>query len=193
MRLMLVHAHPNPDSLTAAARDAVLAGAARRGAKVRLVDLAAEGFDPRLTEAEHRAYASAEPAPDLRAHLENLRWADTLIFTAPVWWGHMPALLSGWAARVLRPGLGFEVRTGGRLHPLLENVTKIGLVTSTGAPEIYWRVWRRSPERGFVTAIAPCFHPRARRLHWVLHGVDAKTPAQRARWLEHVSKCIETA
>ena len=193
MRLLLVHAHPDPDSLTAAARDAVLAGATRRGAGVRLVDLAAEGFDPRLTADEHRGYASADPAPGLRAHLDHLQWADTLIFTAPVWWGHVPPLLTGWAARLLRPGLAFDVGPGGRLVPRLANVIRIGLVTSTGAPGLYWRLWRRSPERGFLTAIAPCFHPRARRLHLALHGVDATTPRQRARWLEQVAARIETA
>ena len=49
MRTLVVYCHPNPGSLIAAAKDRVLAGLAAAGHDVRLTDLYADGFEPRLT------------------------------------------------------------------------------------------------------------------------------------------------
>ena len=191
MRLLLVHAHPNPQGFTAAVRDAVLAGAQARGAEARLIDLCAEGFDPRLTAAEWASYATPNLPPDLAAHLAHLHWADTLVFTAPVWWGSVPPVLRGWVDRLFRPGIAFDV-AGGRLTPCLTNIRTMVLVTSTGAPWAYWRLIRRSPERDILRAIAPCVHPRARQVHLALHGIDTTTPAHRSTHLAKVTARITT-
>lgn len=186
MQVLVVHAHPRADSFTAALCAAVRAA---RGGDV--IDLCAEAFDPRLSADEHRTYADGAVPPDLAAHLEKLRAADALVFTAPVWWGGPPAVLRGWAERLLRPGLAFEVAPHGRLRPLLPNIRHLGLITATGAPGLYWRWLRRSPERNFLRAIAPCFHPKAARLHMALHGIDTTTPAQRAAFLAKVTARIK--
>lgn len=38
---------------------------------------------------------------DIAAELEKLRKAEYVIFIHPLWWGSVPAILKGWADRVL--------------------------------------------------------------------------------------------
>lgn len=48
-RVLAVHCHPSPESLTAAIRDTVCAAVRGRGDVVDLLDLLAKGFEPATT------------------------------------------------------------------------------------------------------------------------------------------------
>ena len=75
MRALVVHAHPRPDSFTAAMRDAVLRGLDARGSAVDIIDLWAEGFDP----------LGPPPAVESSGHLQRLRGASALVLVYPTW------------------------------------------------------------------------------------------------------------
>ncbi|MEO1058880.1 MAG: NAD(P)H-dependent oxidoreductase, partial [Actinomycetota bacterium] len=96
-RALVVSAHPDPTSFTAAARDRAIAALEGRGADVELLDLYAEGFDPKLTAAEHRHHLdhrrdrAADPDAAIARHGELLRWCDTLVIVYPTWWSAQPA------------------------------------------------------------------------------------------------------
>ena len=56
MRVLVIYAHPVATSYVAAMRDAVLRGLAVNGHEARVIDLYAEGFDPRLSASEFAIY-----------------------------------------------------------------------------------------------------------------------------------------
>ena len=114
-RCLIVVAHPSPGSFTAGWAQASRAAAAAIG-EVRFADLYADGFDP--AERPDR-YGAAEPdvmraqdaavrdgrlPPDIAGHIDNLLWADRVIFHFPLWWFAPPAMLKGWCDRVLLHG-----------------------------------------------------------------------------------------
>ena len=101
MRCLVVYCHPVPESFGAALRDTAVAALSDRGCDVRLTDLYAEGFDPVLGADERRAMDRAPTDPALAPHIENLRWAQAILFVYPTWWYGLPAMLKGWLDRGL--------------------------------------------------------------------------------------------
>ena len=90
-KILLVHAHPRTDSYSHALADAVEAGANEGGHTIRRRDLYKERFSPVMTAAERGAYlrdfdmVPKRLASDVRSHLDDLRWADSVVFVYPTW------------------------------------------------------------------------------------------------------------
>lgn len=112
MQTLVVTAHPDPESLTAAVATRVLA---RLGsASTAVADLAAEGFDPRFDSADRAAYRGEAPAPaDVLAEQKRIDEVEHLVLVFPVYWWSMPALLKGWIDRVFVNGWAFEIDAAG--------------------------------------------------------------------------------
>ncbi|MHA4867350.1 NAD(P)H-dependent oxidoreductase [Duganella sp. PWIR1] len=107
MNILIVYAHPAPDSLNGALKDYAVRHLQAAGHEVRVSDLYAMEWKATLEASEipervhHRA--------DVLAEQEKLRWADTVIFQFPLWWFSMPAIMKGWVERVYTYGFGYGV------------------------------------------------------------------------------------
>ncbi|MER7346999.1 NAD(P)H oxidoreductase [Streptomyces aurantiacus] len=127
-KVLLVTGHPRPDSLTSQlvrhARERLTA----QGHAVDLLDLAAEGFDPRMTPADEPDWADPEKtySPEVQEHMRRVAAADAIVVVFPLWWFGLPALLKGWIDRVWNHGFAY----GGR-DSLLDRtrVLWLGLVS----------------------------------------------------------------
>lgn len=159
MHVLLVLAHPLPDSFAAAMAATAKVALEENGHSVDLFDLYREGFDPRLSEAERRGYFDV-PFEGAHAQMEiaRLQAADALVLVFPQWWFNFPAVLKGFFDRVLAPGVAFlHDRDGGRIRPGLTRLRHIRVFTTTGSP--WWVVKfymgdpvRRLLKRGITTA-----------------------------------------
>jgi NAD(P)H dehydrogenase (quinone) len=120
MNVFQVVAHPEPRSFNLA-----LAGVARttlqaQGHEVRESDLYRMGFDPvsdrhNFTTVKDPVYFKQQMeelhateqdgfAPEVEREIASLEWCDLLILQFPLWWFGLPAILKGWADRVLAFG-----------------------------------------------------------------------------------------
>lgn len=120
MKVLIVHAHPEPQSFTAALKDAAIADLTAAGHEVVVSDLYAMQWNPVASAAdfgsrgnpeymnyalEQRANAEAGTlAADIEAELAKVMAADLIIFTFPLYWFSVPAILKGWFDRVLVSG-----------------------------------------------------------------------------------------
>lgn len=119
-RVLIVHAHPEPRSFTAALKDTAVETLRTRGDAVVVSDLYADGFDPVLKagdfpergdpayfspalEQRHADATGTLPA-DVRRELARVEWADLLILSFPLYWFSVPAMMKGWFDRVLVSG-----------------------------------------------------------------------------------------
>jgi putative NADPH-quinone reductase len=185
---LVVVCHPNPDSLTRAAFERVLAGLDRAGDAVRIIDLDAEGFDPRLSREERRLhFEPPELRPQVADHVALLRWADRVVLVHPTWFGGQPARLKGWFDRVWINGVAFGTRPGSaRIHGRLGNVRQLHVVTTHGSgPVANWLQGNGGRVLVFRTLRALC-HPRTRCRWTAVYGVDRRTPHELAQWLDRV-------
>src|SRR4051794_32411654 len=125
MKVLLVFAHPEPHSLSAALRDVAVQELERQGHEVRVSDLYAMGWKSevdradfptltsdtrlRVTAASRDAYYADALTADVKAEIEKLLWADVLILQFPLWWFSVPAILKGWVDRVFAYGFAYGV------------------------------------------------------------------------------------
>ena len=125
MKVLLVFAHPEPASLSAALRDEAIAELTAQGHEVVVSDLYAMNWkasvdhadfpalDPRdrlkVAAASSAAFTQDALTADVKAEQEKLRWADMLILQFPLWWYAMPAILKGWVDRVYAYGFAYGV------------------------------------------------------------------------------------
>ena len=122
MHTLVVTAHPDRDSLTARiARQ--LQGALQPGT-AQVLDLAADGFDPRFGSADRNAYRGSGHVPaDVLRQQRRLDDVDHLVLVFPVYWWSMPALLKGWIDRVFINGWAFDIDPAGGTRRNLGRLT----------------------------------------------------------------------
>jgi NAD(P)H dehydrogenase (quinone) len=125
VRVLVVFAHPEPRSLNGALRDIAIQELKAQGHELRQSDLYADGWEPRVdradfpsiapgerlvpVDASKRSFGANTLTADVRAEIDKLLWADTLILIFPLWWFSMPAILKGWVDRVFAYGFAYGV------------------------------------------------------------------------------------
>lgn len=184
MNILVVLAHPSPDSFNHALAGAVRDALRGAGHDVVFHDLCAEKFDP-LLPADEIPSAAALP-PSIQRHCAELKAADGIVVIHPNWWGQPPAVLKGWIDRVIRPGVAYRFAEGdnGEGVPvgLLKAKAAVVLNTSNTAAareqaafgDPLESIWKRCI---FDLCGVRDFH---RRMFAV---VVAATPEQRGAWL----------
>ncbi|MFM9607523.1 NAD(P)H-dependent oxidoreductase [Streptomyces niveiscabiei] len=115
MKTLIVHAHPEPQSLNGSLTDLAVRTLEGAGHEVRVSDLYAMGWKAVVDAADYgpaassplkvaldsgRAFDTGTLTADVRAEQEKLLWADTVVLQFPLWWYTMPAILKGWVDRV---------------------------------------------------------------------------------------------
>ncbi len=150
--VLIVTAHPDPESLTHAVARALRRALEDDGrTPVAVADLAAEGFDPRFTLADRHTYRTGHDAPaDVAAERERLDGVRDLVLVFPVYWWSLPALLKGWVDRVFGNGWAFRVGPDGGVVRLLGDLT-VHLVPIAG--DDAGRYERHGYDRAFTTQV----------------------------------------
>jgi len=152
MRIFIVHAHHEPQSFNSAMTRVSSEALAAAGHEVVISDLYAMGFDPvsdrrnfttvqdpiylkQQTEELH-ASRSAGFTPDVHREMEKLADCDLLILQFPLWWGGLPAILKGWADRVLACGVAYG---GGRWFDsgVFTGKRAMCALTTGGSPDLF--------------------------------------------------------
>lgn len=108
MHVLIILDHPNPESFSAAIAQRFVEGAQAAGHSTELVDLCAEGFDPRWTMADVEANEGGTPPPDVVREQARIAAADAICFVFPLFWWGMPAMTKGWVDRVWCWGWAYD-------------------------------------------------------------------------------------
>ncbi len=193
MRTLVVYCHPVPESYCAALRDAAVATLTARGDEVRIVDLYAEGFDPVMTAGERRIYDQGPPAdPALQPYVENLKWAQAVLFVYPTWWYGLPAMLKGWFDRVWATGVVFDLPPdGGRIVSRISHIRRIGIVTTCGATMLVSFLMGQPGRKTIMRGMRALCAPRSRSMFLAHYDMDRSTPESRKAFLEKIRTRLE--
>jgi NAD(P)H dehydrogenase (quinone) len=120
MKILVVHAHPEPKSFNTAMCHAAVEELTLLGHSVQVSDLYAMEFNAVASRHDFHARAGADYcvyaleqrhavqhgtlAPDIQAELDKLLWCDLLVLVFPMFWFSTPAIMKGWIDRVLVSG-----------------------------------------------------------------------------------------
>lgn len=193
MQISLILSHPSAKSFCAALADAARDALAHAGHAVSFHHLDAEGFDPRLGEAELAGRTSDDAL--VEDHCRELAACDGLVIVHPNWWSQPPATLKGWLDRVVRPGVAYEFRKddSGRSLPVGLLRARVAVVLNTAnVPQVQEQALLGDPlETLWCKSIFPrCGVSDARRE--VFAVVAASTPEQRSAWLERTRALVQS-
>jgi len=113
MKILLVTAHPRPESLTHAVAKVFADAARSKGHEIEAADLMAEGFDPVLREPDEPDWGNPDKRySDAVLHeMTRIERNEATVMVFPVWWWSMPALLKGWIDRVWKHGWAYGDKT----------------------------------------------------------------------------------
>lgn len=152
MNVLIVYAHPEPQSMNGAMFKAGITALEAAGHAVQTTDLYGIQFNPvsdryNFTTVQNRdffkqqleeIYATEQHgfAPHIEAEQQKVEWCDLMIWQFPLWWFSVPAILKGWVDRVFAMG-----RTYGGGHFYEEGIFKgkkaLLSLTTGGVPEAY--------------------------------------------------------
>jgi len=194
MKVLVVLAHPNPDSFSHAIVDRVVCALANREHSVSVIDLYALDYSPALTRAELAAYPTSEPAidPMVIEHTRLIQECSTIVFVYPTWWSSMPAILKGWIDRTMLPGIAFSVDPQTlKLQPGLTNVRRLMGITTFGGPRLASLVVRDNGSKIVTRSLRAICHRRCRTTWLRLFNIDSSTVAQREKFLQRVERTVQ--
>jgi len=194
MKVLVVLAHPNPDSFSHAIVDRVVSTLANREHSVSVIDLYGLDYSPALTRAELSAYPTSEPAidPMVIEHTRLIQECSTIVFVYPTWWSSMPAILKGWIDRTMLPGIAFSVDPQTlKLQPGLTNVRRLIGITTFGGPRLASLVVRDNGSKIVTRSLRAVCHRRCRSTWLRMFNVDSSTIVQREKFLRRVERIAQ--
>ena len=131
-KVLIIHAQPEPSSLTRQLVDASVECLTAQGHEVLQSDLYAMGwkatFDehdfPKRTNPQRlsfgaesaHAYRNGRQTADVVLEQDKVLAADAVIFQFPLWWYGMPAIMKGWIDRVWAAGLAHNFKDAGNTY-----------------------------------------------------------------------------
>jgi NAD(P)H dehydrogenase (quinone) len=153
VNVLIVYAHHEPSSYTAALKNVAEATMSHLGHRVLVSDLYGQGFNPvaqkwdfvatsgghfnYMLEQKHAANLDMAFSPDILGEVQKVKAADLILFVTPIWWFSVPAILKGWFDRVLVMGVTWD---SGRIYEngLLRGKQAM-VVASGGGPAEYYQ------------------------------------------------------
>jgi NAD(P)H dehydrogenase (quinone) len=171
MNVLIVYAHPEPQSLSASLKNLAVTVLTEVGHSVQVSDLYAMNWKPSIDAEDFldrlnpdrldivkesgKAFAEGSQTSDVITEQEKLRWADAVIFQFPYWWFSMPAIMKGWVERVFAYGFAYGVGDSNRWRYGDGNLKgkRAMLSIAIGGPE------KDYLERGINGAIADLLFP----------------------------------
>lgn len=138
-RVLLIDAHPAPDSLCKGFADEYEAGARAAGQTIDRLNLRDLKFDLNFPGYGR---GTAELEADLKSAQERILASDHIVWIYPVWWGAWPALLKGFIDRVLQPGYAFR-GVGKYKYEKLLSGRSASIIATMDSPGWYYRLQGR--------------------------------------------------
>jgi putative NADPH-quinone reductase len=155
-RILVVIGTPIAGSLNHALADAYVAGARDAGADVRVVDLANDTIPAHPTSREQLRLPVGDATldPEVASYVDDVRWADHIVFFHPQWWGTYPAALKAFIDRVFLAGFAYRYRPKTALSERLLAGRTARIVMTMDTPRWWNRLmYRNAAETSLKSAI----------------------------------------
>ena len=131
--ILIVLAHPNPESLNASVASQLKEKLVADGHDVRSKNVCTMNFESELSGKDFEKWGNGEVPSDVKSEQEDISWADGLAFIFPTWWNDRPAALKGWMDRTLTKGFAYDFTEQGLDGKLAGK--KAFVATTAGSPE----------------------------------------------------------
>ncbi|MGL5277098.1 NAD(P)H-dependent oxidoreductase [Myroides sp.] len=141
-KITIINGHPNKEAFNFGVVEAYAKGAVFSGAEIRHITLAEMEFDANLKYGYQKRMNLES---DLLRAIDDIKWADHLVWVHPVWWGGVPALLKGFIDRIFLPGIMYRYRENSMLWDKLLKGKTAHIITTLDQPGWYYRMMYGRP------------------------------------------------
>lgn len=189
-RTLVVYAHPYTCSFNHAVLEAATTALDRASRPYDVIDLHADGFDPRYTTEELALFGRGETLdPLVTRYQELIEGAGRLVIIAPIWWNELPGMLKGFIDKVMKQKWAYEPAPSG-VKGRLTHIEQVLVLTTSTSPTWYLRYLAGNAVGSvFLGATAKQLGMRGRR--WVNLGQVGKSSGhRRADHLEKVGRLV---
>lgn len=139
MKVLIIYAHPNPESFNHAILEQFTKGLTDGGHNSEVVDLYAIKFEPCVNPGDFAQFSGGQMPKDVLDQQEKMAQAEGLAFIYPVISWTFPAILKGWLDRVLSYGFAYKADANGWQGLLKQQ--KALLMCTTAVPEAIYKDW----------------------------------------------------
>ena len=137
MKVLIVYAHPNPQSFNHAILESFISGLQEGGHTHETSDLYADSFDACFKGPDFAQFTGGQMPADVLGEQQKVSQADALVFIYPIWWWGPPAILKGWYDRVLSMGFAYGISEQGQPMGLLKLNKVVHITTTMGKEDSY--------------------------------------------------------
>lgn len=152
MNILIVYAHPEPQSMNGAMYRTAIQFLQDAGHSVKTSDLYAMQFNPVSDRSNFTSTYNADFfkqqleelhatsvngfADEINAEQEKVEWCDLMIWQFPLWWFSVPGILKGWVDRVFAMGRFYK---NGHFYDtgIFKGKRAMLSLTTGGTPESY--------------------------------------------------------
>lgn len=184
-KIVILNGHPNPTSFNVGLVEAYAKGAQANGASVKIITIGHLVFDPNLRFGYQKRM---ELEPDLVQAIDDIKWADHLVWIHPVWWGGLPALMKGFIDRTFLPGITYQYRENSMLWDKLLKGKTAHIITTLDQPGWYYRLMYGRPSVNQLKKATLQFCGISKVEVTYIGIVRQSTLLQREKWLKRVEK-----
>lgn len=186
----ILYAHPYDGSFNHAILEVVEQKLKAEKRDYEVISLYADGFNPSFEAGSLRLYSRGKTAdPLVEKYLDILLRTDEFIMIFPIWWGMMPAIVTGFFDKVMLVGSAYKYSNTGALVPDKVHIGRTVMFTTS-----------QSPTELFKPFFVDYFKPRVldtvgmRNLEWYNCSQTAQGPQEnREKFLRLVSEKAASA
>lgn len=188
MKVLVVFCHPVETSYNAAIHRVALETLKEAGHEVVDLDLYAENFNPILSRADRLDYHDlSKNRAGVEKYVDQLLWAEALVFVYPTWTYGLPAMLKGWFDKVMLPGVSFVLGEDGIARPNLKHIRSVTGISTYGRPWWVATFLMGNPPRKNIVRYFRIVTAGRAKVRFIAHyDMNRSTDATRATFLDKV-------
>ena len=138
-RTLIIYAHPYDGSFNHAVLEAATSALDKAGRPYDVVDLYADGFDPRMPAEELALFTEGGTLDPLVSHYQKLiEGASRIVVIAPIWWSELPAIIKGFVDKVMKQNWAYYPTATG-VKGRLTHIQQVLVLTTSTAPTWFLR------------------------------------------------------
>ena len=138
-RTLIVYAHPYDGSFNHAVLEAATSALDKAGRPYDVVDLYADGFDPRMPAEELALFTEGGTLDPLVSHYQKLiEGASRIIVICPIWWSEVPSIVKGFVDKVMKQNWAYYPTATG-VKGRLTHIQQVLVLTTSTAPTWFLR------------------------------------------------------
>lgn len=151
MNYLLFNCHPYEKSFNCSVLKAANELIIKKGEVAESIDLIADRFDPVMHAEDLRLWGQGKFCDNLVGDYQSkIKNADILVFSFPVWWGAMPAVLKGFCEKVLLPNWAYQYGENGEMIGLLNDKKAIVITTMETPSDVFSNYFNNPVEGAFI-------------------------------------------